>query len=91
VAGSADTLSATASPSGTGAAPILVPGGQPGSLIHSANGFGSASSVPGAGAPPSAGLGAVQGSSSVPLVAILLAVVVLGAGGFVGVRAWRQA
>jgi hypothetical protein len=70
--------------------PILVPGGQPASLIHSSNGFGSSSKVPGAGSPASAGLGAVQSNaSSAPLLAFLLAAVVLTLGGFAGVRAWR--
>jgi hypothetical protein len=67
----------------------LVPGGQAGSLIHSANGFGSSSSIPGLNVPSSAGLAAVQGDSSSPLVAFLLAAIVLSVGGFVGLRAWR--
>jgi hypothetical protein len=70
---------------------VLVPGGQPGSLIHSSNGFGSSSSVPSLNAPASAGLGAVQSNaSSAPLLAILLAVVVLVLGGYVGARSWRS-
>jgi hypothetical protein len=70
--------------------PILVPGGQPGSLIHSSNGFGSSSSVPGLDGPPDAGLGAVQGNAgSAPLLAILLSVIVLAIGTFAGVRAWH--
>jgi hypothetical protein len=73
--------------------PVLVPGGQPGSLVHSSNGFGSSSKIPGAGGnPASAGLGAVQSNaSSAPLLAFLLAAVVLTLGGFVGLRAWRSA
>jgi hypothetical protein len=71
---------------------VLVPGGQPGSLIHSANGFGSSSRIPSLDSPPSAGLGAVQSNaSSAPLLAFLLAAVVLSLGGYVGVRAWRSA
>ena len=67
-----------------------MPGGQPGSLIHSSNGFGSSSDVPNLGTPASAGLGAVQSNaSSAPLLAILLAAVVLFLGGYVGVRTWR--
>lgn len=67
--------------------PVLVPGGQPGSLVHSSNGFGSSSQVPTA----NTGLGAVQSNaSSAPLLAFLLAAVVLLLGGYVGVRAWRS-
>lgn len=71
--------------------PVLVPGGQPGSLVHSANGFGSSSSVPGLDAPLSSGYGAVQSNaSSAPLLAFLLALLVLSVGGFAGARAWRS-
>jgi len=71
--------------------PILVPGGQPGSLVHSANGFGSSSRVPGFDAPLSSGFGAVQSNaSSAPLLAFLLALLVLSVGGFAGARAWRS-
>jgi len=74
-----------------GAAAVLIPGGQPGSLVHSANGFGSSSSVPGLDAPAGSGLGAVQGNaSSAPLLAILLSIVLLSIGGFVGRRAWHS-
>lgn len=71
---------------------MLVPGGQPDSLVHSSNGFGSSSRVPGAGSPASTGLGAVQhDASSAPLLAFLLAGVVLVLGAFLGIRAWRLA
>jgi hypothetical protein len=70
--------------------PVLVPGGQPGSLVHSANGFGSSSSVPGVDSPFSPGIGTVQNSgSSAPLVAIVLALVLLSLGGLAGARVWR--
>jgi hypothetical protein len=46
--------------------------------------------VPGVNAPASPGIGAVQGSgSSAPLVAFVLALVLLSVGGLVGARAWR--
>lgn len=68
----------------------LVPGGQPGSLVHSANGFGSSSEVPGAGAPLPPGLAnAAAGTSSGPPIAVILALVVLGLGVYAGGRAWR--
>ena len=74
----------------TGTAPVLVPGGQPGSLVHSSNGFGSSSSVPGLNSQASAGLGAVQSdASSAPLLAILLSLVVIGIGVYAGTRARR--
>jgi len=70
--------------------PVLVPGGQPGSLVHSANGFGSSASVPGLNTPASAGLAAVQGGSgSAPLLAIALAAVVMAIGAYAGLRARR--
>jgi hypothetical protein len=70
---------------------MLVPGGQPGSLIHSENGFGSSSEVPGLNVKASAGLAAVQGDgSSAPSAAILLAVVVLGIGAVAGAGAWYR-
>jgi hypothetical protein len=70
--------------------PVLVPGGQPGSLVNSANGFGSSSKVPSLNAPAAAGLGAVQSNaSSAPLLAVLLAALVLVLGGYIGVRSWR--
>jgi hypothetical protein len=73
-----------------GTVPVLVPGGQPGSLVHSANGFGSSSSVPGLDSAPSSGLGAVQSNaSSAPLLAILLAGLVMAIGAYAGVRARR--
>jgi hypothetical protein len=72
------------------AAPVLVPGGQPGSLVNSSNGFGSSSRVPSLNAPAAAGLGSVQSNaSSAPLLAILLAALVLALGGYIGVRSWR--
>ena len=73
-------------------APVLVPGGQPGSLVNSSNGFGSSSSVPGVSASASTGLGSIQSNaSSAPLLALLLAAVVLLLGGYAGLRAWRAA
>jgi hypothetical protein len=70
---------------------MLVPGGQPGSLIHSENGFGSSSDVPGLNAKASAGLAAVQGDgSSAPSAAIVLAIVVLAVGSVAGAGAWRR-
>jgi hypothetical protein len=71
---------------------VLVPGGQPGSLVHSSNGFGSSSSVPGLDAPASAGFRSVQtDASNAPLLAILLALGVMLVGGFVGARSWHAA
>jgi hypothetical protein len=70
---------------------MLVPGGQPGSLIHSENGFGSSSEVPGLNVKASAGLAAVQGDgSSAPPAAILLAIVVLAIGVVAGAGAWHR-
>jgi len=70
--------------------PILVPGGTPGSLVHSSNGFGSSSEVPGYDAPISQGFGALRsGSGSGPLLAIVLSVLTLLAGVFFGAQAWR--
>jgi hypothetical protein len=67
-----------------------VPGGQPGSLIHSSNGFGSSPVVPGTRGSTTGNLAAVQSDSgSAPTVAILLAVIVMTIGGFAGARAWR--
>jgi hypothetical protein len=68
-----------------------VPGGQPGSLIHSANGFGSSSEVPGVNAPLSPGLvkAGQSGSSSGPPIAVILALVVLALGVYAGARAWH--
>ncbi len=72
------------------ATPVLVPGGQPGSLVNSSNGFGSSSGVPSLNAPAAAGLGSVQSNaSSAPLLAILLAALVLALGGYIGIRSWR--
>ena len=89
-AGAHRSSGASPGQAGKGSAPVLVPGGEPGSLVHSANGYGSSPAVPAFGHPASPGLGAVQSSSaSGPLVAILLAAVVISVGGFVGVRAWR--
>ena len=71
-------------------APVLVPGGQPGSLVNSSNGFGSSSRIPSLNAPAVAGLGSVQSNaSSAPLLAILLAALVLALGGYIGIRSWR--
>jgi hypothetical protein len=84
---SARTSSSSAGKSGE---PILVPGGTPGSLVHSANGFGSSSQVPGYNAPTSQGFGALQsGSGSGPLLAIVLSVLTLLVGMFFGAQAWR--
>ena len=53
---------------------------------------GHTAKVPGASSPASAGLGSVQNNaSSAPLLAFLLAAVVLTLGGYVGLRAWRNA
>jgi hypothetical protein len=72
-------------------APILVPGGQPGSLVHSTNGFGSSSTVPGLHGGSSPGLGAVQGNASdAPLLAGVLTLILLSVGGYLGARAWRR-
>jgi hypothetical protein len=47
--------------------------------------------VPGLGSHTQAGLGAVQAdASSAPLLTILLALVVLAVGGYIGVRSWRS-
>lgn len=68
---------------------MLVPGGQPGSLVHSGNGFGSSAAVPSVHN-ASSGLGAVQSNaSSAPLLALLLVLVVLTLGASIGFRAWR--
>lgn len=70
----------------------LIPGGQPGSLVHSSNGFGSSSAVPGLNAPASAGYKAIAGSpSDAPVLAIVLSFVVILLGAFTGSRAWRVA
>jgi hypothetical protein len=75
---------------GTTNDPVLVPGGEPGSLVHSENGFGSSSQVPGLNASSSAGLAAVQSNGSgAPLLAIVLAAVVLAAGAYLGTRGRR--
>jgi hypothetical protein len=71
-------------------APVLIPGGQPGSLVNSANGFGSSPGIPSLNAPAAAGLGSVQSNaSSAPVLAILLAALVLVLGGYIGIRSWR--
>ena len=71
-------------------APVLIPGGQPGSLVNSSNGFGSSPRIPSLSAPAVAGLGSVQSNaSSAPLLAILLAALVLALGGYIGIRSWR--
>jgi hypothetical protein len=81
--------SGTLEPS-SGGSSILVPGGQPGSLIHSGNGFGASSRVPGIGSAPSTGLANVQDDTgSAPTVSILVAAVLLIAGCAIGVRARR--
>jgi hypothetical protein len=70
---------------------VLVPGGQPGSLVASSNGFGSSPQVPGLNAASSTSLGAIQqGGSDAPLLAIVLAIVVLGAGAYLGTRGRRR-
>ena len=70
--------------------PLLVPGGQPGSLSHSVNGFGASPSVPGLDAPPGPGLGAVEGEAdSAPLLSILLAAIVIAIGLASGIGARR--
>jgi hypothetical protein len=85
LAGGAGVVAATGSNQ-----PVLVPGGQPGSLVHSSNGFGSSSKIPSLNSPASAGLGSVQSNaSSAPLLAMLLAAVMLALGGYVGMRTWR--
>jgi hypothetical protein len=85
--GSSTSSSATG---GHANASLLVPGGQPGSLVQSANGFGSSSRVPGYNAPVSAGFRALgRNSSDAPLFAILLAIVVIVLGVFAGARSWR--
>jgi hypothetical protein len=84
------SLHAAASARVAGGSAVLVPGGQPGSLIHSGNGFGSSSRVPGLNGPTSPGLAAVSdGGSSAPTLALVLAAVVLLVGGFAGIRAAR--
>jgi len=91
-AGGGGRAAASASGSASRAAGgvLLVPGGQPGSLVHSANGYGSSSAVPGVNAPLPAGLRAVQGSSSsAPVFAVLLAAVMLVFGAYAGARSWR--
>jgi hypothetical protein len=72
-------------------ATALVPGGEPGSLIHSAGGsVGASTSIPGLSGPTSGGLASVQGNgSSAPVTAFILAAVVLGIGGLAGRLAWR--
>lgn len=66
---------------------VLVPGGEPGSLVHSANGFGSSSQVPGLAQPSPAGLGAVQSNGgSAPTLAYALAGITLLAGLGIGSR-----
>jgi hypothetical protein len=67
-----------------------VPGGQPGSLVDSSNGFGSSSQIPGVTAAVSPGLGSVDGNGeTAPIAAFLLAALVLAVGCFLGVRASR--
>jgi hypothetical protein len=59
--------------------------------VNSSNGFGSSSTVPGVTARASTGLGSIQSNaSSAPLLALLLAAVVLSLGGYAGMRAWRS-
>jgi hypothetical protein len=70
---------------------MLVPGGEPGSLVHSGNGFGSSSQIPGLTSTPSAGLASVQGDAgSAPALAIMLAIIVMAVGAYAGVRARRS-
>ena len=90
--GSTGGGSGTSSSATTGhkSASLLVPGGQPGSLVHSGNGFGSSSKVPGLSAPVSAGFRTLgRNSGDAPLLAILLALVVIVLGMFAGARSWR--
>jgi hypothetical protein len=55
------------------------------------NGFASSTHVPGLNGSSSPGVEAQDtGGSSAPLMAIILAVVVLTAGGFIGARAMRR-
>jgi hypothetical protein len=88
-AGGTGVASSTGGGAG-GSSVVLVPGGQPGSLVHSGNGFGSSSRVPGLTAPASVGFHALgSGASNAPLLAILLAAVVVALGLLAGGRAWR--
>ena len=80
---------ASSAGSSGGGSSVLVPGGQPGSLLHSSNGFGSSSQVPGLNAPASAGFRTLGSASNAPLLAILLALVVIALGVVAGGRAWR--
>lgn len=86
--------SAAAHASGVKAATsaILIPGGQPGSLIHSGNGFGSSSLIPGVTGPLPLGLvAAAQGTpGGGPPLAVVVALAVLLVGLFAGARAWRS-
>lgn len=87
--GGASSAGGSGGGSSGGSSSVLVPGGQPGSLIHSSNGFGSSSKVPGLGAPASAGFRTLGGASNAPILAVLLALVVIALGVVAGGRAWR--
>ena len=88
--GSGGSTPASSRQATTGSA-VLVPGGQPGSLIHSGNGFGSSSLVPGVNAPLAPGFQAVDSNaSSAPTLAVVVACVVLALGAITGVGAWRH-
>lgn len=88
--GSGGSSAATGGSGSGGSAALLVPGGQPGSLLHSGNGFGSSSQVPGLSAPASVGFRTLGGgASNAPVLAILLALVVIVLGVVAGARAWR--
>ncbi len=92
------TGSGSGGPSGAGSAgsgsgkgsSLLVSGGQPGSLIHSNNGYGSSSLIPGVTGPLPAGFRSIDGpGSSAPTLAILISVLVLALGALAGAGAWR--
>jgi hypothetical protein len=76
--------------SATAVNPVLIPGGEPGSLIHSSDGFGSSPVVPGL---RTSGSEAAQygspGDASAPMLALALAGLVLAVGAFAGVRSVR--
>jgi hypothetical protein len=75
---------------GAAANPVLIPGGEPGSLIHSSDGFGSSPVVPGLS---TSGSDAAQygspGDAAAPVLALALAGLVLAVGAFAGVRSVR--
>ncbi len=82
-------MSAGGSPAANGGA-ALVPGGEAGSLVHSENGFGSSTVVPGAAGGGDGAPATVPGnSSSAPTRAFVLAAVVLLIGCYAGFAAAR--